>query len=489
MKLKMKKHFLPFILIVTMMFVGVSCDDQLDINQDPLAATQVDPNLLFPEAFVNLSNNRTIEVSGRTGNVVQYYEPAFGAFGDMALGELGNTFLVGNTWTSLYNSVLKNIVLAERTAAAQEPQNVNVIAQSKILQAFAYYNLTSMWERVPFTQALNPDEFPTPAFDEQQVVLEGIVSMIDEAIALINKDPESFRVTNGDMIFDGDLDKWEKFGNSIKLKVLMMLANKVDVSSQIAATINSPRITSLADEAAFQYFDAAGNFNPIWNTLNRFAGGINPTWWVASTTFTDVLDELNDPRKSTYYDESQDEVDTGNFGPSASPGSFNSSRGNSIVSLNILRPDYPDRYVTPGEIVLMEAEAIARGFASGDLAAADAKYREGIRLSMDFFDGKPGAISAEDKDAYLASLPALTTLSQDDAVEAIQIQIYIECFFRMPEGWNAWRRTGVPSTISTPSGSQLSGVLRRLFYPPDERGANPNAPADPALDSPMWFEN
>ena len=485
----MKKFFLPFILIAVVAFFNTACEDSLDINDDPLAATQVSPDLLFPEVFVNISNNRTIEVSGRTSAIVQYTEPAFGVFGDMALGELGNTFLVGNTWTAMYNSGLKNLVLAEQTAAASEPANVNVIAQSKIMQAFIYYNLTSMWERIPFTQALNADEFPTPAFDEQEVVLEGIVAMLDEATGLIDKGDEAFKVTTGDMIYSGDMDKWEKFANSLKLKVLMLLANKKDVSSQIAAAISAPRITDLADEAAFQYVDQPGNQNPIWNTLNRFAGGINPTWWIASTTFMGVMTDLNDPRISTYYDESQDETDTGNFGPAATPGSFNSTRGNAIVSLNILRPDYPDRYITPAEIVLMEAEAIASGYAPGGMAEADAKYREGIMLSMNYFDGKPGAIAEADKMDYIASLPDLSSLSTEDAIKAIQIQIYIECFFRMPEGWNVWRRTGQPETVVTPSGSQLTNVIRRFFYPPDEAGANPNTPTDPALDSPMWFEN
>jgi hypothetical protein len=436
----MKKFFLPFILAATLVVLNTGCedafDDALDINEDPLAATQVDPNLLFPEVLVNMSNNRTIEVSGRLGNIVHYYEPALTVFGTMAYGDLSNTFLVGNIWSNWYSTGLKNLVLAEQTAAANEPPNVNVVAQSKLLQGFLYYMLTTCWEEVPFTEALNATEFPTPNFDQQEVILEGIVAMCDEAVGLIDKGDGAFAVTTGDLVYGGDMDQWEKFGNSLKLKALMLLANKKDVSAQIAATIAAPRITTLGDEAALQYFDAPGNFNPLWNTLNLFAGGNNPEWWNASTIFIDIMDELNDPRKSTYYDEGDDEdlVGTGNFGPGAPPGSFGVA-GNAVVSANILRPDFPDRYITPAEIVLMEAEAIARGLAPGGMGAADAKYREGIQLSMDFYDGKPGAIAAGDKDAYLNSLPDLTSLTEADAIEAIQLQIYIEDFMRSPEGW------------------------------------------------------
>ncbi|MCI5082620.1 MAG: SusD/RagB family nutrient-binding outer membrane lipoprotein [Saprospiraceae bacterium] len=488
------KKILAILFLGVFVFLSTGCDDQLDINDDPLAATQVDPNLLFPEVFVNFSNNRTIEVSGRIGNIVQYYEPSLGVFGTMALGDLGNTFLVGNVWANYYSTGLKNLVLAENTAAEQDPANVNVIAQSKILQAFIYYNITCLWEDAPFSQAIDL-EFPEPVFDSQEDILRGIVAMVDEASALLDKNPDAFRVDTGDMLFGGDLDKWEMFGNAIKLKALMLLANKdASVAGQIASTLQSPIIRTLADEAEFKYFDAPGNFNPLWNTLNLFSNGINPGYWGGSTTFLDIMQGTNDPRLSTYYDEARNLaptdtlIGTGEFGPGGVPGSFNAAPGNSVVSLNILRPDFPDRYLTAAEVVLMEAEAIVSGYVSGDLAAADAAYREGIMLSMNYYDGKPGEIAQEDKDAYLASLPALGTLSTEDALEAIHLQLYVHNFFRGVEGWTQWRRTKVPDLV-VPLGSQVSDILRRFFYPPDEKGANPNTPADLPLDAPMWFEN
>ncbi|MEM9847951.1 MAG: SusD/RagB family nutrient-binding outer membrane lipoprotein [Bacteroidota bacterium] len=489
----MKKYFVH-ILFGAFALILSGCqdafDNALDINDDPLAATSVDPNLLFPEILVNFSNNRTIEISGRTSAIVQYTEPAFGVFGDMALGELGNTFLVGNIWANNYTDCLKNLVLAETTAAQAEPANNNVIMQSKILQAMVYYQLTGLWEEVPFSEAVNFD-IPEPVFDRQEDILRGVVSMIDEAIALKDDTDGSFRVTTGDLIFNGDLDKWERFGNSIKLKALFLLANQdQSVAGEIAAVLNAPLITTLADEAEFQYFDNPGDFNPIWNTLNRFSGGSNPEWWIGSTTFQAVMEDLNDPRLATYYDESDeaDVIGTGDFRPGAQPGSFGGSCEDcSIVSANILRPDFPDRYMTAAEIVLLQAEAIASGYASGDLAAANEKYKEGISLSMQFFDGKPGAVSAEDQQAYLDALPNLETLSQEEALEAIHIQLYINNFFRMPEGWIQWKRTKVPDLV-TPIGSQLSDIIRRLFYPPDEKGANPNIPDEKSMDTPMWFE-
>jgi hypothetical protein len=484
------KKFLSFFILLAVGLLYTGCEDALDINEDPLAATVADPDLLYPEVLVNFSNNRTIEVSGRMGNVVQYYEPALTVFGDMALGELGNTFLVGNVWANYYTTGLKNLTLAIQDAEAQDPPNNNVIAQSKILQAFIFYNLTNLWEEVPFSQAVDFD-VSEPTFDDGESIIRGIITMLDEALNLVDADPETFRVTAGDLIYGGDMEAWTKFANSLKLKCMMLIANKdQSIAGELNKVVQEPLVTTLADEAEFQYFDNPGDFNPIWNTLNRFAGGINPTWYVASTTFMDVMNDLNDPRKSLYYDESDDPatVGTGAFGPAASPGSYDGASGNAIVSLNILRPDFPDRYMTSAEVVLLHAEAIARGWVDGTIADADAKYREGIQLAMDYYDGKPGALDAQAKTDYLASLPDLGTLSAEEAVEAIHIQLYIQNFFRIPEGWIQWKRTKVPD-LEVPQGSQLSDILRRLFYPPDEKGANPNTPADKPLDQPMWYEN
>lgn len=484
------KKYIYSIILLTVSFTYFGCDGHLDINDDPLQATTANADLLFPEVMVNFSNNRTIEVTGRTGNVVQYYEPAFGVFGEAALGTGGTIFLTGNSWANYYTTGLKNLVLAENDAAAADPPNNNIVAQSKIFQAFIYYNATGLWEDIPFTEAVKV-EFPVPNYDNQETVLRGIVSMLDQAIALIDKSPDAFRVTSGDLVYGGDMDLWERFANSLKLKTLMILANKdASVGSQISSVLSQPIIDDLAYEAEMKYYDAPGDYNPLWNTLNRFAGGVNPEWWIGSTTFQNIMEELNDPRLSTFYHESDepDVIGSGDFAPGASPGSYGEFADHSIVGYNILRPDYPDRYMMASEIVLMQAEAMARGLTSGGMAGADDKYREGIRLSMDYYDGKPGQIDPAEKEGYLASLPALTSLSEADAVEAIQLQIYITNFFRMPEGWIQWRRTKVPDLV-LPQGSVLSDIFRRLPYPPDEKGANPNTPSDKPGDAPMWYEN
>lgn len=483
----MKNNIISIFIVLAALMMS-SCEDLLDVNTDPLVATSANANLLFPEVLVNLSNNRTVEVSLGSGTIAQHYEGAFGVFGDAALGVV-STFTSGNTWANHYTTGLKNLVLVEREAAAAEPQNNNVIAQSKILQGFIFYNLTSLWEDIPFSEALG--DVNEPVSDSQESILRGIAAMMDEAVGLLDKSDGAPVVDAGDLLYNGDVNNWERFANSLKLKCLMLLANKdASVGSQIDALMSQPLITSIETEAEFKYYDAPGDYNPIWATLNNFAGGANPEWIMGSTTLQDILENSNDPRLSTYYDESDEaeKVGTGAFAPGAAPGSFGEFADHSIVSFNIIRPDAPDRYITSAEIVLMQAEAVAKGLASGGMTRADELYREGMNLSMAYYAGKPGQIDPVEIEGYIASLPALSSLAADEAIQAIQLQIYITMFLRTPEAWTQWRRTKVPDLV-LPRGSSLGDIMRRWPYPPDEKGANPNTPADKPLDTPMWFEN
>ena len=483
----MKKFFhLP--LVAAVFLFGTACDDQLDINEDPLAATQVDANLLFPEILVNFSNIRESELDARIGTIPQYYEPAFGVIGDYFQGTRSNTFLMGNVWSNIYTNVLKNAALMERTALEAEPGTQdNILAQAKIMKSLAFWQATMLYEDVPYTEAA---DFVTelPTFNSQETVLRGLVTDLNDAMALI--DEESAKVENGDLVYDGDMELWRLAANSLKFKILMYIANVDEsVSGEIASTAAAGLMETASQNAKLDYLDAPGNFNPFWSILNNFAGGVNPTWYIASNASFGLIASLDDPRLDIYYDESATDsiVGTGNYGPSASPGSFSGSGGTAAIlsDVTLIRPDRPDTYIVASETQLLLAEAIVRGFVEGDAQEAMAL---GIKASIDEYDGTVGEVADDAVEAYIESLGDLDDDDDDDALLKIRQQLYIANFERLPDGWAEWRRTKVPS-LTTPAGSLVTGIVRRFFYPPDEVGANPNAPSPKALDAPMWYEN
>lgn len=468
---------------LVLMFTATSCDEDLvDINQNPNAAVNIDPGLLFPEVIVNFSSSRTVELNAI--NINAQHWASGGSAGVFSNPEryILSTFTTGNTWSNWYSNNLKNLFLVKDLVANDSPEDLQIVGQAQVLEAFIYLNLTLIWEDIPFSEAINATEFPSPNFDTQEEVLNGILVILDEAIANLNASGSDI-VTGGDLIFNGDAEKWIKWANSIKLKTLMLIANKNPgaVSAQIQALVNQPLILDNADEAKLDFSSEIGGENPIWRTLDRFAGGAN-LFWFSGSTLVNLMQGLNDPRIPTYFDANDDGEYVGQ-----DQGVFTSA-GISPVSLNIIRPEMPDRYTTASENNFLLAEAALLGYISGGAAAADTYFKAGVQASLDFYDGKPGAIDAADKTAYMGTLPDLTGLSEAEAYDAINDQHYISLFSRGLEAWTQWRRTKSVD-LQQPVEAVISGLIRRYSYPPDELGSNPNTPSQKPLDAPMWFEN
>lgn len=458
-------------LILALSFVSTSCEDSLDINTDPLAATTADPNVLLPFVFAQYSNRHTTELGTRIMDVPQHFTACFNS------PRQGNTsiFLTGNTWGMMYSQVLGNLLLVEQDAEAAGASSNNVAAIAKVLKANTFFELTMIWEDVPFTQALNATEFPLPAFDKQEDVLNGVVGILDDAIALIDSGEGIFDVSNGDIIYGGNMDNWKRYANSLKLRVLMVLKNKTNVDSQIDAVLSQPLIESNGQSAIIRYSNAPGGFNGYNNLVEAFFGVSNEAQGVfaPSRTLFNLLQ--GDPRADVLIanPDGAEPIDMGMFAFSA---------GGPTIADNVIRNDLPHMLMMPSEVSLYKAE-IAMG--KGETGTADTEYRNGVAQSIAWWGGDiPGArltIDATVASDYVAGLSAPT-------MEDIHNQLYVESFIRPVVAWNTVRRTKTPELEEVP-GSSISTILKRFNYPPDEVASNPNAPVNAPTDTPMWFEN
>jgi hypothetical protein len=492
-------RILRHLLLVSMLVAPLTaCDNltDLDINTDPDAATDVSGDLLLPYAMLSVAANRAMEIFENTfisqifasnGSASVFYNPERYTISE---------FTMGNTWTAYYTESLKNLRLMRDQALAADPARLNVAAQAEIFSAYIFWMLTALYETVPYTQALDGAAYPEPAFDSQETILRGLVAKLDSALAMIQ--PAGVGgVENGDLIYEGNMQNWVRFANSLKLRTLMMIRNKdATVDTQIATLLNQPLIRENSQEAAIPFFDAPGNEHNLWKLNDLYGGFVNAMngngFVFAGATLVNLMKSLNDPRLSTYFEFAVRDFDIApdgggpatseHFGQRAGVLQYDDAR-TSMVSQNIIREDWPNRIVTAAEVWLFEAEFRAQ---RGELAAAHTSYRAGVQRALDYFDGKPGAISAARKTAYLAALPQSFS-NQALALEAIYAQEYIEVLDRSPENWTHWRRTKYPQ-LPLPEQAALGSVIRRYAIPNDERSSNPNAPSVVPMDRPMWFE-
>ena len=174
--------------------------------------------------------------------------------------------------------------------------NANQIAVAKILQAWIYQHLTDAFGDIPMSQALQGVSNTTPAYDSQASVYAALITMLDDAMDGMT----SGAGPQGDQIYDGNMDQWTKFANSLKLRVAMRMSDVNAEAAQIAAEAalsSGMIIAGNEDNALFAYLSGAPNNNPInedYKTRNDFA---------ASNTMVDYLTSLNDPRVGVYYAE------------------------------------------------------------------------------------------------------------------------------------------------------------------------------------------
>ncbi|MDZ7631321.1 MAG: SusD/RagB family nutrient-binding outer membrane lipoprotein [Gemmatimonadaceae bacterium] len=455
----------------------VGCFQDGSLNVDPNRSTTADAAQLFSGAALKFSLLRVGELTWPVALSTQMW--ASGARWGLAQAQYDQT-RVRSAWGSIYTDVLKNLIIATREAQARTPRPNNTIAQLQIYTAFVYSQTTYLWGDIPFTEAAT-GEVDNPKFDPQQTVLNGTLALLDSAIASIDANSNRIGAPN-DLYYAGDMAKWRRFANSLKFRILMTMVDADPTkSAQIGPMQGLPMIATRADEMKVQYNNQAGRQNPRFSFTQIFRGGVQQDWYASNVVFGEML-PFNDPRLPIFYQP----------GPGASPNQFVSlntvesfTPTASLVNLGLLRADLPEMSFSLSEQQLLEAEALARGFWTGGLSAADERYRAGVRESMSALGVATPAI-----DTYVAALPTLTPANF--RVE-LNRQQYLDLFMRPLEAWVQWRRSGTAGNeypaMQVPQGALVNGLVRRLLYRSEEITSNPNTPNPvPQQNVATWFD-
>ena len=457
--------------------ITTGCFKNSDLNVDPNRSTTVDPSLLFAGASTQFSVLRVAELTWPVALMSQMW--ASGGRWGLAQAQYDQT-RVRSSWGRTYTDVLKNLNVAIQVAEKAQPVNKNAVAQCKIMKAFAFSQTSLLWGDIPFSQAAT-GEVDLPKFDKQADVLNGCLALLDEAIGQIDPATKGIGAPN-DLYFGGDMTKWRRFANSLKLRILFSMVDadpaKGTAIGQLLAGGNM--IAAITDAMQFKYYNQPGRQNPRFSFTAIFRGGVQSDWYCSKPIY-DLLVSLNDPRIPYFYQP----------GPTAGPTEFvalNSietyTTRSSLVNINLLRADLPEVSFSYSEQLLLEAEAIARGFAPGGFDLATQRMRAGVRESLLSF-----GVPATQADTYSKQLPALTAANHRTTLSQQQ---YLDLFMRPVEGWVQHRRSGavgqeIPA-MTTPSGTPVAGLVRRLLYRSEEVNSNPNTPTGLAVDAPQWFD-
>lgn len=442
------------LIILGVVSIFASCSSDLEqYNVDPKNPESVDPAYLFSYGQYNIAKqfgdyNYNSNVGVFWANFATQTTYIQEASYDAANRDIG-----GSIWDNIYTESLSELkkakedLRATEVGAAELATKNNKIAQIKIMEVFAYQYLVDNFGNVPFTEALDIDNV-TPKYDDGEFIYKAIGDSLTDAISKLTIGEPSF--DEADLIFGGDVAKWEKFAHSLQLKMGIRLSesNPTLAAQWVNSAVTSGVFESNADNVEFNYTGTQPYVNPVYS---YFVVSSRNTDFVATENFLSLLEGLNDPRVNVYYD---DNLEGGMIG-----GVYGAA-GNAYSELTHLNPDFTDNPTQPTILlsystVLFElAEAVERGFITGD---ASQYYEMAIKANFEFL-----GLSTVEADIYIAAHP----YDSSDWVNSIGIQKYISLFFNGHEAWTEARRLGVPQLATAVS----NGVAnpKRMIYPVEE---------------------
>ncbi|MGB4204480.1 MAG: SusD/RagB family nutrient-binding outer membrane lipoprotein [Bacteroidales bacterium] len=477
------KKFNIKMLVLTLMatFLVTGCTkDFEDINTDPnrskdAPATNVLAFVLryHSDTFYDAWNNLN-EPSTYGGHIakIQYIDEARYNY---------RPGVVENKWYYTYIQ-LNNLNEIKKKAIADGANNMLGVA--KIMEAYIFQIATDTWRDVPFFDAIKLSEgILLPRYDRQEDIYPELLKILAEANDLLASGTDN--LGEGDVLFGGNILKWRKFANSLRLRLAMRISEvssalaKSTVETILGNPADNPIMSGNADNAFFWYPGAAP-YEDTWfkDSKTRDDHGM-------SDVLINVLLDLNDPRLPVYAKPATADGEYRGFtiGASAQP---------NIATISRIGARFRDDpagfspFMHYSETMFHVAEAALKNFNTG-ISAKDA-YEIAVTASLE-----DNGIAQADIDNYLSG-----SGSYDGTLNQIYLQEWIALFKQGMEAWSLYRRTGIPTTHYVAPGSIFPGHNSPPFrypYPQNEltlNGANSQPFADEVQDyfwgKQMWWD-
>ena len=485
----MKKILL---FIISGLLVFSACDKDFgDKNYNPNGTHEVNLSSLLSGAVMRYGTLTGREYLTKPVLYVQY----------MSQVTYTDEMLYNNapsTWYGYYVQTLSNlqtIIDVASDEANWTPTNedlgsrVNQLGVAMIVKAVIFKQITDAFGNIPFSEALDPDN-PTPKYDNQSDIYNQLIA---DVVAARNMLDENLKGPVGDPIYRGNVAQWKKFANSFLLTLSLQLSNKGDYSAVFNEALNDAAgvIEDVSDEAWFTY-DAYHNYSNPWNAMR-------PRDYFLSQEFTDALqgntgtgslnptsNTTDDLRRNVLFDDPDG---------SGVPYGYEDGSGKNKASMskNIWGDTPPLPLMTAAYTYLNRAEAAARGWTTEDV---NTMLTNGIEASYASISSHWGNIE-NDGSTYAAARVADIANVPGGALQVIGEEKWVALFPKGFEAWAEWRRTGYPD-LQPATDAQNSGVIaRRLVYPSEEAGINPNGyksgisglnPAQDINEARVWWD-
>lgn len=505
-------------LVSVLTFFTFSCDDLAELNVDPTRSSPAnfDPNFFLSSSQANYLGATTgysgpilfqsgwVQILASTSTLgANYYSNM-----DKYVPSTNTANYQQGGWNNGYRSAtLANQILFD-TEGKTGFENLRAVA--KIMIILNMQHISDVYGDIPYSQALQAAAGLTqPEYDTQEALYQALLKDLDAAVSSLDV---SKRGPTADLMYNGDVAKWKKFGYSLMLRMAMRLVKASPATAKTYAekAAAGGTFASAADDAFIKYDNTNGYTNGNAGPLNTASDFYEVRW---SKTIIDYLKAKNDPRLGVIAEVPQDGFAannnaalSGNSTPANQlglPNGFDMAGGATDITTS---PGYPGgtgtgadatkigKYSRPTSIYrnvnapafiltyaeseLLLAEAVVRGFTvSGTAASHYSNALRGALAGMAPY-GASATIDAAAINTFVTANP-LDVSSQANSLKMINEQYWATTglLFNFVESWNNWKRSGHP--VLTPvkfTGNFSNGAIpRRQPYPTGEAGQNGEA--------------
>lgn len=457
-------------IVLALCIFGCTSDFE-DVNTNPNNPLSTTSNLLLTGVERDMMNSMLNEAWGIGNIVIQHTAKNQFVNEDRYLwGE------VNGIWNAVYDNMrdVNNII-----AQAKESNQPNYLGVALVMKSWMFSLATDCYGDVPYSQAAQgKGGILFPQYDSQEDIYNGILSDLAEANTVL----AGAGNISGDLIYGGNVQKWRKLANSLRLRYLMRISDRRGVSNDMNAILSDPAANPIFesndDHAVYTYQSNSPNQFPLFSTR---IGSFNE--FRASKTMTDFLSNLNDPRLYIYFrptpvtevtatteDDKYDGIPNGlddviaqtyNGGQQfqARIGPLFYEQANTPLGIQVAK----GVIMTYAELQFILAEAHEKGIISG--GAAETYYLNGVAASFNYY-----GIEAEP--SYFMHDNVTYTGTIEEKLEKIGNQKWAAAYFQGYEAWFDWRRTGYPVLAPAVDNQNDDRIPVRFIFPRIEQSLN-----------------
>ncbi|MEL7586556.1 MAG: SusD/RagB family nutrient-binding outer membrane lipoprotein [Prolixibacteraceae bacterium] len=506
----MKK--INYILPLFMLLITFGCSDFDELNMDPTKSTDMDPNLQIPTIQMRQTENHQEwhrYLSYPTGFMNQWT----GNWSTVEYGGHAKKYdnFMEQMWVSYYPIIIRDVVdVVQRTK--DQPELVNVHSIARILRVQCFLKLTDFYGDVPYFDAGMGyyNGVFKPKYDKQEDIYNDFFKELEEACTAL--DPDADLITH-DLYYNGNIEKWKKFGNSLRLRIAMRLtkADPAKARQQAEAAIAAGVFESNDDICFIKHenfqnpSEGVGKGNGL---AIRLSNPEDPTQnaFRLTTELVKAMEDSKDPRilyyGGCYYTDANRTDITAQVKEqlllyqemSLPAQSFSWDEGIWRAPIDVvingatvavehnyqrLQPsklitafDAPYLHMSYAEVKFLMAEAAFRGWNTGG-GDANTHFQEGLEAAVRQWS--LFGVSEFDERA-ISDFKAFNTLTAGKELLQINTQLWVLHFMDPMETWANWRRSGMPAVTfynRYPAENQSNGQTpRRLQYPTEEQLKN-----------------